>query len=432
MDNSNSKSARANNYLAFLTLWLTLLCCGKTLASAIEAEVGHWWHKGGDAKALEAIIERFETMGGTWFDAAEADFYSTRESVVSRLAKGYPPTAIQWNAGIEIIEFAQLGLINPITDPTQLKRLRQHYYPSVLEQVTVDDNVIAVPINVHNESWMWVSEPAFAQAKVSPPSLFSDIDRIAGALRQAGVVPLAVGSEAWQQRLVFMNVLLSLIGRDGFDQLFETADVTYLDSAAFASVVEVFTALSAHSQSFGDGSWSEQVAAVHRGEAAMLFMGDWAKGEFISLGGTLGVDFNCHIAPGVQQMLPVIDVFMLGGSDKQTELDAQRVLVEALLDKSSVTEFNRLKGSIPPFNDRDINNTSGHTADPCETGSLELLKNTETVLPPFASLGDGRHAGLVQNAIRELWIHGPDGWPKARQYFSDAILHENERRKPQQ
>lgn len=423
-------SKGAVNSIGIFSVCVVLFFAGKAIANDIEAEVVHWWYKGGDAWALEVLVSTFESRGGTWIDAAETDFYSTRESVVSRMAKGYPPTAIQWNAGVEIVEFAQLGLINPVTDAQQLQRF-QHYYSSVMEHVTVDSNVIAIPVNVHNENWMWISEHVFEEAQVAPPQSFTDLHRVAGTLRQSDVVPLAVGAEAWQQRILFVDVLLSLAGRDGYSRLFVTPDVGYLDSPDFTSVIEMFTALTAHSQSFGDGSWSDQVAAVHRGEAAMLFMGDWARGEFAALGGELGVDFNCHMAPGVQHLLPVIDVFMLGGSDRPSELEAQRLLVDVLLDKNAVSAFNQTKGSVPPFHDDSVRDLDDSKVDPCESRNLNLLNRPDRVLLPFASVGDGRHAGLIQNAIRALWASGMDGWPKAREYFSDAIRHENERRRQQ-
>ena len=81
---------------------------------APEIEVVHWWYKGGDANALEMIVNEFMLRGGQWDNAPESSFADTRESVVSRMAKGYPPTAIQWIAGVESRQFAELGLLNPV------------------------------------------------------------------------------------------------------------------------------------------------------------------------------------------------------------------------------------------------------------------------------------------------------------------------------
>lgn len=411
--------------------WILSLCAASNLVAnhtwaSNEAEVVHWWYKGGDSVALQSLVVAFEQAGGNWIDAAETDFYTTRESVVSRLAKGYPPTATQWNAGVEIIEFAQLGLLNPLSNQKHVQHLREHYHQSVLDQVTVNNQIIAVPLNVHNESWMWTSQQVFEQTKLQPPATFEALIHQASTLEPLGIKAIAVGEEAWQQRILFIDVLISKTSKDGFNRLFKTLDPNYLDSEDFTNVISTFTTLSRHAHSFGDGSWSDQVAAVLEGKAALLFMGDWAKGEFQTLGGKIGTDFSCVMAPGVTQLQPVIDVFMLGGTDDLKEQAAQDRLVDALLQKQAVIEFNKIKGSVPPFQLTDRNDT-----DHCESKSLQLLQNNETVLPPFASLGDGRFAGLLQNAIRALWNDGMDGWPEARALFRDALHHEHERRKRQ-
>jgi len=413
----------AMSWCVVVFLSLSFISGRDSSAGAYEAEVVHWWFKSGDARALRTLIHNFERRGGIWIDAAEADFYMTRERVVSRLAKGYPPTAIQWNAGIEVVEFAQLGLLNPIKDAQQRQQLEQQSYSTIIDQVTVDGEIIAVPINVHNESWMWANESVLRRAKVNAPASFQDIQSIVPALGELGVTPLAVGAQAWQQRILFMNVLLAQVGRAGFEQLLIDLNAEYLNGEEFSTVVETFTSLSKHARSFGDGSWTDQVKAVRNGDAALLFMGDWAKGEFLAMNAELGIDFFCHPAPGVDYLQPVIDVFMLGGSDDPAEIAAQRVYVDTLLDKDTVVSFNRIKGSVPPFPVG-----KDYAPDACESGSLDLLKERKKTLPPFASLGDGRHAGLIQEAIRILWSDGPSGWVEARALFAEAIDHEKARR----
>ncbi|MEM7258382.1 MAG: ABC transporter substrate-binding protein [Pseudomonadota bacterium] len=412
-----------NRITACLTAILITLSSSYTPADSVEAEVVHWWYKGGDAQALQTIVEAFESRGGTWLDAGKTDFYTTREAVVSRLAKGYPPTATQWNAGIELTEFAQLGLLNIITAPTQQNHIRQHYYPSVLDWVTVNDQIIAVPVTVHNESWLWYNMAAFAGQQLSPPQSLVELQQVTQALESQGITALAVGSEAWQHRIVFMNILLATTDKNGFNKLFFTLDADYLDSDEFATVITSFTGLAAHVRSFGTGSWSDQIAAVHRGEAAMTYMGDWAKGEFQALGGKQGEHFSCHPAPGVDYLQPVIDVFFLGGTDAPKELASQHTLTQALLDTDSIIAFNKIKGSVPPFPVPDQTRS-----DQCESHSYKLLKQKQRTLAPFASLGDGRHHGLVQEAIRTLWQDGKDSWPAARELWLQAMTHERARR----
>ena len=46
--------------------------------------------------------------------------------------------------------------------------------------------------------------------------------------------------------------------------------------------------------------WNLATAMVIKGEAAMQFMGDWAKGEFIAAGKVPGKDYVCIAAPGTK------------------------------------------------------------------------------------------------------------------------------------
>ena len=67
--------------------------------AAPEAEVVHWWQSASERQALGVFLEAFQAEGGEWFDVSTDTYNSTRESALKRMAKGYSPTAVQWNGG---------------------------------------------------------------------------------------------------------------------------------------------------------------------------------------------------------------------------------------------------------------------------------------------------------------------------------------------
>ena len=365
-----------------------------------EIEVVHWWYKGGDANALEMIVNEFILRGGHWDNAPEPSFADTRESVVSRMAKGYPPTAIQWNAGVESRQFAELGLLNPVASPEAADKLLRTYHPAVLEEITIDGKLYAIPVNLHRENWMWVANNIFeSNDEIDIPTTWLDIIATGEYLLEQEQFPIALGSEIWQRRILFNDVLLGVMGRQAYRRFYQLKDPTILDTDGFRTVVKIYRQLQPYTHSFGNGSWHAQVEAIANEKAALLFMGDWASGEFRNQQSVLGVDFECRPAPGNEDhLLPVIDVFLLGRLTERADILGQHLLIDTLVDRDTISAFNELKGSVPPFNSFDQQNF-----DVCRQQVADLLLNDDSVVTPFASAGDGEFTAKIETAIVNLW-----------------------------
>ena len=367
--------------------------------SAAETEVVHWWQRGGDAQALSIIINEFTARGGVWVNSPESNFDDTREQVVSRMAKGYPPTALQWNAGVESRQFAHLGLLNPVESSTQIKDLREHFHPEILKEVTVAGNLYGIPVNVHRENWLWTHNAHFSANNHLAPKSWQDILTISHDLQSKNITPIALGFESWQHRILFNDVLLGTLGPVGYSRFYRQKDVDLLSSENFIKAIRIFQNLKPYTRSFGEGDWNAQVNAVATGDAAMVFMGDWAKGEFITQDIKLGTEFDCLPAPGTDDsMLPVVDVFLLGKLDDASEKRGQRLLIDTLLDRNTLSAFNRIKGSVPPF--RQLDNQRN---DPCSDQVVSLLNQSDALVPSFASSGDGEFTSRIDDAIMALW-----------------------------
>lgn len=387
---------------AFLLMATVLLSAASVHANQPvqpEMEILHWWQTGGDRSAMDILANRFQVLGGTWFDESSDTYASTRESALTRMAKGYPPTAIQWNAGTEIQQFAALGLLNSITDNALLKEMRNRYNTTVFESVFYDDGVIALPVNIHAENWMWVNTSFFSKEEVTATSTWQQFLEKADVLKEMGTPALAIGSDNWQQRILFHTIVLGIAGADAYQTYLSASDPSVVDSAEFIDAIQTFLRLREFSDTFGNGSWTDQVNAVSQGEAATLVMGDWAKGEFINLNAEMGVDIDCTLAPETESHLqPVFDVFLLGKVNIDEELEGQRILQRMLLDQQLVTEFNRVKGSVPPFR-----NVDPADVDHCGKKVVSLLSSEQGILPSYASYSDGEFHNALEMVIHDIW-----------------------------
>jgi glucose/mannose transport system substrate-binding protein len=96
--------------------------------------------------------------------------------------------------------------------------------------------------------------------------------------------------------------------------------------------------------------WNDAVALVHQGQAAMTIMGDWAKGEFISEGATVDVDFG-EVNLGSDTFVFAVDAFPLplGAPNRAGAID----LLTTWGSLQGQDVFNPLKGSIPVRSDAD-------------------------------------------------------------------------------
>lgn len=254
---------------------------------------------------------------------------------------------------------------------------------------------------------------------------WNDLLRVAKELSASGVTPFAVGNQDWQQRILFNSIVLGVTGVSGYEKLLNAEDISVVDSPEFVSVLEIYMEVSQLSQSFGSGSWQDQVKAVAAGEAAGVFMGDWAKGEFINLGFTPGDTISCDLAPGTENVyLPVFDVFLLGKVESPEEIRGQKLLIKTLMDKTVSQRFNNLKGSLPPFRE-----VADADLDSCSRKAVSMLASQDAIVRQFASFSDGQFHSALHHAVGQIWSGDVRSVATARDVLLNVLLSEQHRQK---
>src|SRR5262245_33772063 len=252
------------------------------LASATDLEVTHWWTSGGEAAAVAEFAKAFDATGNHWVDGAIAGSGDTaRPIMVSRITGGDPMAATQFNHGRQAEELVASGLMRDLDDVAAKENWKAVINPpSLLESCMLDGKIYCVPVNIHAWQWLWLSNAAFAKAGIPVPKNWDEFVAAGPALQKAGIVPLAVGQQAWQQQGLFNNLLLALGGKDLFLKIFQDKDAEVAAGPEMAKIFQAADVARKLSQGSNVQNWNEATAMVINGQAGGQSMGDWAQGEF--------------------------------------------------------------------------------------------------------------------------------------------------------
>lgn len=419
------KSARSTTFPIFGSLiFISLFMFARSAFAAPQVEVMHWWYRGGESRAMHVLKDEFELRGGTWFDVAGDKQITVLNDAVSRMAKGYAPTLVQWNSSWDISQIHKLGLLNSI-EPGPLELLKKKYINNVLDMVMVDGELVAIPVNVHSENWLWFKPNNLPENTDDVMQSWEAFLQFAEKSTQESKVAIAVGDEPWQRRILFNNILLGVADQTLYEKIYNELDTSVLNDPKFQDAVDTFKNIKEYSQSFGEGRWDQQVAAVAANKALTVSMGDWAKGEFRNLGLKLERDYSCIPAPGTSDnIVLVMDMFALGKVTNVNENIGQNLFLDVVTDRAVSEAFNYLKGSLSPLRETNISRL-----DKCNEIAYKAIDKRGKAIKPHASIGDRKFIADIDHLITILWHEEPDtaSWIAS---FKNLLLEEYNRRLP--
>lgn len=340
-------------------------------AHATDLEVTHWWTSGGEAAAVAELAKAFDATGNKWVDGAIAGAGSTaRPIMVSRITGGDPMAATQFNHGRQAEELVEAGLMRDLTDVATRENWKEIIKPAgLLDSCTIDGKIYCAPVNIHSWQWLWLSNAAFDKAGVAVPKNWDEFVAAAPALEKAGIVPLAVGGQAWQAAGAFDVLMVAIAGKDTFYKVFKDKDS---EAAAGEEIAKVFKAADdARRMSKGTNvqDWNQATNMVITGKAGGQIMGDWAQGEFALAGQVADKDYTCLPGLGVNEVISTGgDAFYFPLLKDEEKSKAQEVLASTLLAPATQVAFNLKKGSLPVRGDVDL-----AAANDCMKKGLDIL-----------------------------------------------------------
>ncbi|MCO5081947.1 MAG: ABC transporter substrate-binding protein [Rhizobiaceae bacterium] len=349
-------------------------------AMATDLEVTHWWTSGGEAAAVAEFAKAFDATGNKWVDGAIAGSGGTaRPIMISRITGGDPMAATQFNHGRQAEELVQAGLMRDLTDLATKEGWKDIVKPSsLLDSCTLDGKIYCVPVNIHSQQWLWLSNAAFEKAGVPVPKNWDEYVAAAPALEKAGIVPLAIGQQSWQTTLAFQVLLTALAGKDAYMKIFGDKDAEFAASADMAKVFKAADDARKMAAKSTAQEWNQATTMVINGQAGGQIMGDWAQGEFQVAGQVAGKDYTCLPGLGVNDIIQTGgDAFYFPLLKDEEKSKAQEVLASTMLSKETQVAFNLKKGSLPVRGDVDL-----AAANDCMKKGLDILAKGNVIPAP--------------------------------------------------
>ncbi|MBY3137477.1 ABC transporter substrate-binding protein [Rhizobium laguerreae] len=376
-------------------------------ADVKEVQMLHWWTSGGEAAALNVLKEDLSKEGFAWKDVpvAGGGGDAAMTALKAMVAAGTYPTASQM-LGYTVLDYAEAGVMGDLTE-TAKKEGWDKSVPAALQKFSVyDGKWVAAPVNVHSVNWLWINKAVMDKIGGTQPKTFDDLIALLDKAKAAGVIPLALGGQNWQEATMFDSIVLSTGGPEFYKKAFNDLDEESLKSDTMKkSFDNLATIIKYVDPNFSGRDWNLATAMVIKGDALVQVMGDWAKGEFVAAKKTPDTDFLCYRFPGTDGSV-VYNSDMFGMFNVPDDRKAaQAALATATLSKSFQSAFNVVKGSVPARTD--VPDTD---FDACGKKGIADLKAANEGGTLFGSLAQGYGAPpAIANAYKDVvskFVHG--------------------------
>ncbi|MBY5755006.1 ABC transporter substrate-binding protein [Rhizobium leguminosarum] len=376
-------------------------------ADVKEVQMLHWWTSGGEAAALNVLKEDLSKEGFAWKDVpvAGGGGDAAMTALKAMVAAGTYPTASQM-LGYTVLDYAEAGVMGDLTE-TAKKEGWDKSVPAALQKFSVyDGKWVAAPVNVHSVNWLWINKAVMDKIGGTEPKTFDDLIALLDKAKAAGVIPLALGGQNWQEATMFDSIVLSTGGPEFYKKAFNDLDEESLKSETMKkSFDNLATIIKYVDPNFSGRDWNLATAMVIKGDALVQVMGDWAKGEFVAAKKTPDTDFLCYRFPGTDGSV-VYNSDMFGMFNVPDDRKAAQVaLATATLSKSFQSAFNVVKGSVPARTD--VPDTD---FDACGKKGIADLKAANEGGTLFGSLAQGYGAPpAIANAYKDVvskFVHG--------------------------
>jgi glucose/mannose transport system substrate-binding protein len=375
---------------------------GSTAVRAADVEVIHWWTSGGEQAAVSVFAREFDALGGDkWVDTAIAGGENARSATLQRILGGDPPGAAQFNPGRQYEELIAGGLLLDLTDLATKENWAGFIRPaSISEACLVDGHWWCVPVNIHSWNWGWASIPAFEKAGVPLPKNLDEFIASAPKLKEAGIIPFAIGGESWQISGAFGVVLTAVLGVELREKLLKDRDLDVAAGPEVKHALEVFRSLKEFSDEGSAGrNWNDTTNLVVTDQAGMQIMGDWARGEFGVAGEKPGVDYACIAGPSDHPTVSTGgDIFLFPKNSDAAVEAAQLKMASMMVNPQVQALFNNAKGSMPIRDDVDMS-----LADDCMKVGLSIIGDEKNIAVDSGRWLNTDTNGQMNDLFAQFW-----------------------------
>jgi glucose/mannose transport system substrate-binding protein len=322
-----------------------------------QLEIMSPWSAGGGRNGFKALTKLYEQQnpGVEVIDAFDSGL-SYAELIASfneRLQQQQPFDTWQVHPGDQVLNHVILGQVEPLTQIFEDQGLDQVMPPVLVEQATIKGEIYSIPINIHRANVLWYNPQIFEDNDLIPPKTMEDFFEVAEALKEKGIIPLALGGAlGFEVPHLFESVLLATFGPEDYGRLFQADTDLWEDPRAVSAIATLQKMLAYTNDDRLEISWITATKKVLDGEAAMTVTGDWAKGFYDFQGAVPNRDYGWTAAPGTDgAFIWNSDGFVMATGAPNRE--AARAWIEVVASKAGQDAFNPTKGSIPARTDAD-------------------------------------------------------------------------------
>lgn len=356
---------------ATMALATGLAACGAPSSSPIDEdsnklELISWWTSGSEEQALNVLIDAFKTKYPD-VDVENAPVVGgggTNAQVVlaQRLLAGDPPDVWQTFPNGPVQAYVSQRQLADVTTVASESGLSTHIPQVILDGLTVDGKLYGVPTSSHRGNVLFFNLDVLQKAGVAKPGNgYKATDWIADLkkVKDSGAVPLCLGAkDAFTTATLFENILLSVIGPEGWDQI--AADRFDWRGPQVRVALGLFgEALDQADPAASGLSWDQATKKLGEGGCAFEVMNDSAYGELIKAGAIDGQTFGEVPFPGTESTyLAVVDTFVKARAAENGKNASEFLAVIA--DPTVQVNFSKIKGSVPVRTDADVSSLSSY------------------------------------------------------------------------
>lgn len=371
-------------------------------------DVLHWWTSSSERRAAEQLSASLSGVGVHWTDAAipGGGGMAAVKVLKSLVLMGDPPDVAQL-IGTTLTEWADGELVLPLNRVANHMQWPRILFPTVMELVSYKGRVIAAPLGIHRINTLLYNRRLFAKISMAPPRDWAEFELAAQKLSAIGVRPLAWSDEAWQVATVFESVLLGESGPALYNELIvQRKSSAWMQPAVARALWRLRWLRSVSTDAPAERGWTDAARELMNDSAAMMIMGDWARGELQAWGASAQTDFGCVVVPGTDNMhLYSVDTLAMLVNARH-RVATQEKVAETIVGMPSQLAYNRVKGSVPVR--RDLSAAALNAMDSCARNSWEAFAASGVARVPSLAHRMAADEATKDAVAQTLWRYVTD------------------------
>jgi len=373
---------------------------------AASLSIWHCWASAGEHRRSEVLARHLKQRGLNW--TIEPPVCSNGNGALSAFTQKFTqgrqrPVAVM-TAGEGAPPLAAKGLLLPLDDVAAEQEWNEVVPDALQDWAKYRGHWIAAPLGVHSTNLLWINKPLMDRLGGRAPDTWEDLLALLQRAQEAGMVPVGIGSDAWEYSFWFEAVAAATGGAEFYRRFFLQHLKEAYDEKTVRQIFARFSQLRPYlNPNAKSRDWSSASGLIEEGKALMQMQGSWLNGELRQLGMVAGTDYLCLRFPDTQGMVLYIGDqvgFVRNPSHPARDLKA---FTRLIMDVDFQREMSIASGAAPAR--VDVSDTG---ADLCGQQAIRDLRRANmqrTVLAAFTALSP-RSLQDVLNGIVMLHLRG--------------------------